>query len=67
MLVGRVAGVEPEGDQVRVDMEFDPAYMDQLPSNITGRMLPKTLFGERYVSLGFPYQPVGTLEAGTTI
>lgn len=67
VLVGRVAGVQPEGDQVRVDMEFDPAYMDQLPSNITGRMLPKTLFGERYVSLGFPDQPVGTLEAGTTI
>ena len=45
VLVGRVAGVELEGDRVRVDMEFDPAYMDQLPANISGRLLPKTLFG----------------------
>lgn len=67
VLVGRVAGVELEGDRVRVDMEFDPAYMDQLPANISGRLLPKTLFGERYVSLAFPDQPVGTIEAGATI
>ena len=67
VLVGRVAGVEPDGDRVRVNMEFDPAYMDQLPANVSGRMLPKTLFGERYVDLGFPDQPVGTLGPGATI
>lgn len=67
VLVGRVAGVSPEGDMVRVDMEFKPEYMDQLPANISGRMLPKTLFGERYVSLAFPDQPVGTIEPGGTI
>ena len=67
VLVGRVSGVEPEGDRVQVNMEFDPAFMDQLPSNISGRLLPKTLFGERYVDLGFPEQPVGTMEPGATI
>lgn len=67
VLVGRVAGVSPEGDMVRVDMEFKPEYMDQLPANISGRMLPKTLFGERYVSLAFPDNPVGTIEPGGTI
>lgn len=67
VLVGRVAEVQPEGDKVRVDMEFTPEFMDQLPSNISGRLLPKTLFGERYVSLAFPDTPVGTLEAGGTI
>ncbi|KAA0919045.1 MCE family protein [Dietzia sp. ANT_WB102] len=67
VLVGRVAGVQPDGDRVRVDMEFDPAFMDQLPANISGRLLPKTLFGERYVDLGFPEQPVGTIEPGSTI
>ncbi len=67
VLVGRVAGVRPEGDRVRVDMEFNPAYMEQLPANISGRLLPKTLFGERYVSLAFPEQPVGTVQAGGTI
>lgn len=67
VLVGRVSGVEPDGDRVQVNMEFDPAFMDQLPSNISGRLLPKTLFGERYVDLGFPEQPVGTIEPGATI
>lgn len=67
VLVGRVSGVEPEGDKVRVNMEFDPAFIDQLPANVNGRMLPKTLFGERYVDLGFPDQPVGTIEPGATI
>lgn len=67
VLVGRVSGVEPAGDEVRVSMAFDPAFTEQLPANLTGRMLPKTLFGERYVSLGFPEQPQGTLEPGTTI
>lgn len=67
VLVGRVSGVEPEGKKVRVNMEFDPAFMDQLPANVNGRLLPKTLFGERYVDLGFPEQPVGTIEPGGTI
>lgn len=67
VLVGRVSGVEAEGDKVRVNMEFDPAFMDQVPANVNGRLLPKTLFGERYVDLGFPEEPVGTIEPGGTI
>lgn len=67
VLVGRVAGVEPGDDGVRVNMEFDPAFMDQLPANVSGRMLPKTLFGERYVDLGFPEEPAGSLEPGDVI
>ena len=67
VLVGRVSGVVPDGDRVQVNMEFDPVYMDQLPANVSGRLLPKTLFGERFVDLGFPDQPAGTLEPGATI
>jgi len=67
VLVGRVSGVEPDGDRVQVNMEFDPALIEQLPANVRGRLLPKTLFGERFVDLGFPDQPVGTLEPGATI
>ncbi|UVE96230.1 MCE family protein [Dietzia sp. B32] len=67
VLVGRVAGLEPDGERVRVNLEFDPDLIDQLPANVSGRLLPKTLFGERYVDLGFPDQPAGTLEAGSTI
>ena len=29
VLVGRVAEVQPEGDKVRVDMEFTPEFMEE--------------------------------------
>ncbi len=67
VLVGRVASVEPAGERVQVNLEFDPELADQLPANISGRLLPKTLFGERYVDLGFPDDPRGTLEPGASI
>lgn len=64
VFVGRVAEVEPHGDQVLVKLEMFPEFTDQLPANMVGRLLPKTLFGERYVDLAFPENPVGTLAAG---
>lgn len=67
VLVGRVAGVEPDGERVKVNLEFDPSFAERLPANVTGRLLPKTLFGERYVDLALPEDPRGTLEPGTTI
>lgn len=67
VFVGRVAGVEPHGDQVLVRMEMDPEYTDQLPANVAGRLLPKTLFGERYVNLAFPDEPVGALAEGDVV
>lgn len=67
VFVGRVAAVEPQGDQVLVQMEMDPDYTGQLPANIAGRLLPKTLFGERYVDLAFPDDPAGELAAGDVV
>ncbi len=67
VFVGRVADVEPQGDQVLVQMEMDPEFMEQLPANVAGRLLPKTLFGERYVELAFPTDPTGSLAPGDVV
>lgn len=52
--IGRVLGVHPDGNGVRVDLALQPDYVDQLPSQTTARLIPKTLFGERFVDLTLP-------------
>ena len=34
-----------------------PEYLDQIPADVSARLLPKTLFGERFVALQLPEQP----------
>ena len=47
---------------------MDPEMIDQIPSNVTARLLPKTLFGEKFVSLVPPQGPSPTpLAAGDVI
>ncbi len=49
-------------------MAIDPDKADLIPSNTTARLLPKTLFGERYVDLVIPADPSpNPIEAGGTI
>jgi phospholipid/cholesterol/gamma-HCH transport system substrate-binding protein len=38
-------------------MRLQPSKAKSLPTNVTVRMLPKTLFGEKYVDLVLPSQP----------
>ncbi|WP_216896685.1 MCE family protein [Nocardia alni] len=67
VVVGEVRGSEPSGDQVTLQLAIDPSKASEIPSNVTARLLPKTLFGERYVDLTWPKQPAGHLEAGMTL
>lgn len=52
--VGYVSGISPQGDRVAIEMKIDPDYVEHVPGNVSARLLPKTLFGERYVSLKMP-------------
>ncbi|NMN97890.1 MCE family protein [Antrihabitans stalactiti] len=54
LTVGEVRSTKPEGGKVHAVMAIDPDKADQIPANVTARLLPKTLFGERYVSLIIP-------------
>ncbi|MGF6888991.1 phospholipid/cholesterol/gamma-HCH transport system substrate-binding protein [Nocardia sp. GAS34] len=65
--VGEVRSSASSGDQVTLHLAIDPGKATEIPSNVTARLLPKTLFGERYVDLVWPQQPSGHLEAGATL
>jgi phospholipid/cholesterol/gamma-HCH transport system substrate-binding protein len=65
--VGRVREVSSSGQGAVLRLAMDPATLDRIPKNVTARLLPKTLFGERYVSLTLPDQPDGKLGSGDVI
>ncbi|WP_298441217.1 MCE family protein [Gordonia sp. (in: high G+C Gram-positive bacteria)] len=68
VVVGSVDKVNVHSDgTVAVTLALDPKLADQLPANSTARILPKTLFGERYVALQIPDDPEGNLGKGGTI
>jgi virulence factor Mce-like protein len=57
MIVGEVREVEASAEGATIELAIRPQYLDQIPADVTARLLPKTLFGERYVSLVLPEQP----------
>lgn len=65
--VGKVSAIEPRADGATLTLALEPDVLDDLPVGTTARLLPKTLFGERYVALVRPGQGGATLEAGDTI
>lgn len=54
LIVGEVRSASTEDGVVTAHLAIDPDKADLIPSNTTARLLPKTLFGERYVSLISP-------------
>ncbi len=70
MIVGEVREVKVEGDEVNFTLGMKPELIDNVPADVTAQIVPKTLFGEKYVSL-IPSNPDSTagpkLKAGDTI
>lgn len=54
VVVGEVREVHALGDHAAVELAMDPDKIGQIPENVSARLLPKTLFGERYVALQIP-------------
>jgi phospholipid/cholesterol/gamma-HCH transport system substrate-binding protein len=67
LLVGEVRAIRPDGDHAILDLAMDPDQIGQIPGNVTARLLPKTLFGERYVALQTPSVPSGRLREHAVI
>jgi phospholipid/cholesterol/gamma-HCH transport system substrate-binding protein len=66
--VGRVTSVATDGDAATVELSIDPDKAELIPANVSARLIPKTLFGERYVSLVMPDGPRSQpLAAGDVI
>jgi len=64
---GEVRAVRSTRAGAEIDLALDPAKIGQLPGNVSARLLPKTVFGERYVNLVLPDRPQGKLRAGDVI
>lgn len=51
VLVGEVREVHADGTKARLDIALKPEHVAYIPSDVHARLLPKTLFGEKYVDL----------------
>ena len=52
IVVGRVTGVDATATGATVDLALDPDR--RIPRDVTAQLIPKTLFGEKYVALQLP-------------
>lgn len=57
VIVGEVLDFAAADDGARVTLGLYPDQVDIIPSDVTGSIVPKTLFGEKYVSLVVPSSP----------
>jgi virulence factor Mce-like protein len=57
VIVGDVREVSASAEGATIELAIKPEYLEQIPADVNARLLPKTLFGERYVSLELPEQP----------
>jgi phospholipid/cholesterol/gamma-HCH transport system substrate-binding protein len=68
VIVGEVIGRRSADGGVDLTLGIFPSQLATIPSNVTARILPKTLFGEKYVALQVPDRPAPDhLTAGDTI
>ena len=57
MIVGEVRNVSSNGRVASIALALQPRTIGLIPRNVTARLLPKTLFGEKYVELQIPAHP----------
>lgn len=69
VIVGEVLDAQAEGsDGAKLTLGIYPDKLDSVPANVTGSIVPKTLFGEKYVSLVIPDAGAeGTIKPGAVI
>ncbi|GAA2284342.1 MCE family protein [Streptomyces hawaiiensis] len=68
LLVGEVREVRADGTRATLDIALKPEHVARIPSDVHARLLPKTLFGEKYVDLIAPRGSSGRpIRAGDVI
>ena len=68
VIVGEVLDFEPNSEGAEITLGIYPGEIDTIPANVSGSIVPKTLFGEKYVALDVPAEPDAEhLEPGDTI
>jgi virulence factor Mce-like protein len=54
VVVGEVRAVRADGTRATVDIALKPEDVQDIPADVDAQLLPKTLFGEKYVNLVLP-------------
>lgn len=54
VVVGTVRAVHGDETGATIDLAMKPDMLSRLPQDVTALLIPKTLFGERYVQLSIP-------------
>ncbi len=54
VIVGEVLEFEANPEGAELTLGLYPGEIDSIPADVTGSIVPKTLFGEKYVSLEIP-------------
>ncbi len=54
VIVGQVMSAESKGEGADLVLGIRPDEIQQIPDNVTASILPKTLFGEKYIELSIP-------------
>ncbi|HEX3792434.1 MAG TPA: MCE family protein [Pseudonocardiaceae bacterium] len=67
LVVGSVRSVSSTGDGAVLTLNLDPDQAKLIPANVTAELLPKSLFGERYVDLEIPTDPASSPIAGGAV
>lgn len=66
--VGEVRSIDSDGRTATIRLALDHGALALLPANVDAAIVPKTLFGEKYVDLRLPAQPsAARLTAGGVI
>ena len=67
-IIGEVVETKTSPDGAILTLGLDPKKIGSIPQNVSASIIPKTLFGEKYVSLVIPTQPsASALRRGDTI
>ena len=67
VLVGHVDSTSVRDGSVVAHLAITPSFASAISADTTARLLPKTLFGERYVALSVPAGPVEPIVDGTVL
>ena len=68
VIVGEVLDFDANAEGAELTLGIFPSELESIPANVTGSIVPKTLFGEKYVALEVPEDPApGHIEPGQTI
>ncbi|HEX2132228.1 MAG TPA: MCE family protein [Actinophytocola sp.] len=68
VVVGDVRSIHRTQQGAAIELALEPDKVERIPKDVTALLVPKTLFGERYVQLSIPDSTsFGPIEAGDVI